>query len=325
MKRLKWGLIGCGNIVKKRVAPAIRDLQNCDLVAVNRARFELAESFAKEFGARKWYRTYQELLNDNEIDSVYIATPADLHCTQTVAAAESGKHVLCEKPMAMNTAECDKMIAACRASNVKLGIAYYRHFYPVIDRIKRIMSSGEIGRIVFVQINAFEHFNPRPDDIRYWFVKKDRAGGGPMFDFGCHRIEVILNMFNSVKFIKGFISKIVFEREVEDTATAFFRCTSGPNAVLNVTHAAYESQDTLDIFGTEGSIHVSVLNSGIMTVKTKNGERTEKYPPDSNIHLPLIDDFTRAVLDDREPAVDADTGREVSRIEEHIYNGWNFV
>ena len=146
-----------------------------------------------------------------------------------------------------------------------------------------------------------------------------------MFDFGCHRIEVLLNIFNSIKFIKGFISKIVFEREVEDTATAFFRCTSGPSAVLNVTHAAYESQDTLDIFGTEGSIHVSVLNSGVMTVNTKKGERTEKYPPDSNIHLPLIDDFTRAVLDDREPAANADTGREVSRIEEQIYNGWNFI
>ena len=319
MKKLKWGLIGCGDIAKKRVAPALRDLSNCDFVAVNRARFELAESFAVEFGAQKWYRTWQELVDDDEIEAVYIATPIYLHCEQTIYAAESGKHVLSEKPMGMDTIECDRMIGACRASNVKLGTAYYRHFYPLINRIKQVISSGEIGRIVFTQINAFEFFNPQPSDIRSWFVKKDLSGGGPMFDFGCHRIEVLLNILGPVIHTKGVVSNVVFEREVEDTASAIFSFDSGLNAVLNVTHAACESQDTLDIFGTEGSIHVTVLNSGNMTVKTKSGERTEKHPPHTNIHQPLIDDFTRAVLDDHEPVVGGDIGREVNRIEVEIY------
>src|SRR5215813_12546487 len=120
--KLRWGLIGCGDISRKRVAPALRDIPESETIAVSRARTELAEAFAQEFGARRWYPDWRDLLGDPEIDAVYIATPVDLHCEQTIAAAEAGKHVLCEKPMAMNTAECDRMIIACRANHVRLGV-----------------------------------------------------------------------------------------------------------------------------------------------------------------------------------------------------------
>ena len=319
MGKLTWGLIGCGDISRKRVAPALRDLENCEFHAVTRAQSELAESFAKEFGAKKWYGTWEELLRDKSIDAVYIATPVYLHCRQTSLAAKAGKHILCEKPMGMNVAECNRMLSACRVSKVKLGIAYYRHFYPAVNRIKEILGSGEIGQPVFAQINAFEYFNPDPLNSRYWFMQKAMAGGGPMFDFGCHRIEVLLNLFGTVSNTHGFIDNLVFDREVEDTASAFFHFENGPNAVLNVTHATYESQDTLDIFGTDGSIHVPVLNAGVMTVKTAGGERREEHLPHANFHLPLIDDFTRAVLEGREPGVGGDVGREVSFVSDGIY------
>ncbi|MFN7621894.1 MAG: Gfo/Idh/MocA family protein [Acidobacteriota bacterium] len=94
--QIGWGLIGCGDIARKRVAPALRDLASSELVAINRARPELAEDFAREFGARRWYADWRELLRDPEVQAVYIATPVDLHAAQTIAAAEAGKHVLCE-------------------------------------------------------------------------------------------------------------------------------------------------------------------------------------------------------------------------------------
>src|SRR3982751_103295 len=125
-----WGLIGCGDIARKRVAPALRDHRNCELLAVSRARSDQAESFAKEFGAPSWYESWEGLIRDSKIDAIYIATPVHLHAVQTIAAARAGKHVLCEKPMAMNTVECDKMIAACHGAGVRLGIAYYRRYYP---------------------------------------------------------------------------------------------------------------------------------------------------------------------------------------------------
>src|ERR1039458_6750614 len=101
MKTLRWGLVGCGDIAQRRVAPALRDVPGCELAAVCRAGSELAEAFARDFGARKWYATGQEMLGDRDIDAIYVATPPRLHAAQTIAAAEAGKHVLCEKPMAM--------------------------------------------------------------------------------------------------------------------------------------------------------------------------------------------------------------------------------
>jgi len=319
MKKLRWGLIGCGDISQKRVAPALRDLPNCDLVAVNRARVDLAAIFARQFGARKWYPDWPALIRDQEIDAVYIATPVNLHAAQTIAAAEAGKHVLCEKPMAMNVAECERMISACRSHHVKLGVAYYRHFYPPIARAKEILRSGEIGQPVVAQINAFERFNPEPGHPRHWFVDKAQAGGGPMFDFGCHRIEVLLNLFGPIRRTLGLTANVLFEREVEDTSAALFEFERGVRGVLTVTHAAYEPQDTVDIFGSEGSIHIPVLNRGVLRINTAEGERTETHPPHPNLHQPLIDDFTRAVSEDREPQVGGEIGREVARIEAEIY------
>ncbi len=317
--KLRWGLIGCGDIARRRVAPALRDLQGSELIAVSRARPDLASSFAKEFGAKRWYAEWRELLNDDEIDAVYVATPVHLHATQAIAAAEAGKHVLCEKPMAMNVQECDRMIDAARNHHVKLGIAYYRRFYPVVERVKEIIKSGEIGVPTLAQIEAFEWFNPAAGDSRSWLLQKELAGGGPMFDFGCHRIEVLLNIFGPISEVKALIVNTVFDREVEDTAAALFRFTGGVCATLSVTHAAAEAKDTLKIFGSLGSIRISVLNQGKMQVISELGERLETLSPAANLHAPLIEDFTNAVLGNHEPAVTGEVGRTVAMIEAEIY------
>jgi predicted dehydrogenase len=319
MTTLKWGLIGTGDIARRRVAPALVDLPSCELLAVSRGRPELAEPFAREFGVPRWYANWQDLLNDKEIDAVYIATPVHLHAAQTIAAANSGKHVLCEKPMAMNPHECEEMIAACRANNVKLGVAYYRHFYPVMDRIKNLIAAGEIGRVTFAQINAFEWFDPPPDHPRHWLIDKAQAGGGPMFDFGCHRIEVLTDLFGPCRRLKSIVANVVFDREVEDTAATLFQFESGVCATLTVTHAASEPQDTLDIFGTHGSLHIPVLNKGEIRTIRGSEAHTEFHPPAPNIHQPLIEDFVQAVLTGREPKVDGEIGLAVAQIEEEIY------
>lgn len=319
MKTLRWGLVGAGDIVRKRVAPALRDSENCDLVAVSRHRTQLAESFAAEFGAKKWFADWRELIADDEIEAVYIATPVFLHKEQTIAAAEKGKHVLCEKPMALNAAECEEMIRACQSNNVKLGVAYYRRFYPVVERIRQILKSGEIGKPAVAQMNAFEYLEMSKNDPRHWFLEKRKSGGGPMIDFGCHRLEVLTNLFGAVADIKSVVGNALFSREVEDTATAILRFENETQASLTVTHAAFEAQDTLSIFGSQGSIHVPVLNKSEIIIKTANGERLEFYPPHENIHLPLIADFTEAVLHNREPRVTGETGRLIAQLEEEIY------
>lgn len=319
MKPLKWGLIGAGDIVRRRVAPAMVELDNCEVVAVSRDRAELAESFAAEFGIGRWYAEWREMLADESVDAVYIATPVYLHAEQTIAAAEAGKHILCEKPMAMDVRECDAMIAAARANGVKLGVAYYRRFYPVLERVRQVIASGSIGKPVFAQMNAFEYVDLADDDPRHWFIEKAKSGGGPMMDFGCHRLEVLTELFGDVSRIESLTANVFFQHEVEDTAAVLLQFASGTLASVVVTHAARESQDTLDIFGTAGSIHITTLNKGGLRIVDADGERTESHLPSHNFHLPLIRDFADAVISDREPRANGDTGRTIAAIADKIY------
>jgi predicted dehydrogenase len=222
--------------------------------------------------------------------------------------------------MALSVAECDQMIAACAESRVRLGIAYYRHFYPVVERVRTILNSGEIGTAIVAQMNAFEWFDPEPSHPRRWLLQKELSGGGPMFDFGCHRIEVLLALFGDVKEVRGLAAQVLFDRQVEDTASALLQFENGPQAVLTVTHAARQPQDTLQIFGSAGSIQIAVLNEGKLKVITSDGERVEVHPPHANFHQPLIDDFANAVLGHREPAVGGGIGRDVASVTELIYS-----
>lgn len=316
---LRWGLIGAGDIARRRVAPALNALSDCDLVAVSRNCRELTESFAAEFGIRKWFGDWREMLADDKVDAIYIATPVYLHAEQTIAAAEAGKHVLCEKPMALNAAECDRMIAACNANNVRLGIAYYRRFYPVIARVREIIANGTIGKPVFAQMNAFEYLPPTADESRNWFFEKQKSGGGPMIDFGCHRIEVLTDLFGEVTGIESIVANVAFDRQVEDTAAALLTFRSGTCASVVVTHAARQAQDTLDIFGTAGSVHIPLLNDGQLRLIDAAGERTESHPAAENTHQPLIADFTESVLNGRDPAVSGETGRAISALIDRVY------
>ena len=319
MDLVRWGIIGAGDIVRKRIAPAMVDLPNCEFTAVARAQGALAESFAKEFGAKRGYSDWREMLSDGGIDAIYVATPVFLHAEQTIAAAEAGKHVLCEKPMAIVADECERMIAACESNGVKLGVAYYRRFYPVLARVRDLLASGEIGHPTLAQINAFEYVELEREDSRGWFVDKGKSGGGPMMDFGCHRIEVLTDLFGSVSRIQSLRANTFFDREVEDTAVALLEFDSRTIGSVSVTHAAREPQDTLDIYGTKGSLHIPMLNKGDIIIRTADGDRTESHPPHANIHQPLVADFADSVLSGREPRVGGSVGLLVAGIEDKIY------
>jgi predicted dehydrogenase len=317
---VRWGLVGCGDISEKRVAPALREAPGSRLVAVARAQAQKAADFAARHGASRSYADWRELVRDEELDAVYVATPVRLHAEQAVAAAEAGKHVLCEKPMALDPASCERMIGAARAHGVRLGVAYYRHHYPLVRRLRALLDSGEIGRPVLAGMQAFEPFDAPAGHPRAWLLRRSESGGGPMADFGCHRVEVLLDLLGPLAEAHGISTRARFrEREVEDTCIATLRFESGAAAVVTVTHAAQERRDTLEIFGTRGSAHVAVLNAGVVRIVTASGEREESHPPHANLHQPLVEDFVAAVREGREPTVTGAVGLEVARAVEAIY------
>jgi predicted dehydrogenase len=222
--------------------------------------------------------------------------------------------------MAITAAECERMIAAAERNHVRLGVAYYRHFYPVVTTMRGLLASGEIGQPIFVRADVFEPFDAAPGKPRAWLLDKAEAGGGPMMDFGCHRIEVLLDLLGPVHQAQGFPANVRFrDRDVEDTCVAHLRFRNGAEAVLAVTHAASERRDTFDIHGTAGSIHVPVLNDGLMKIVTAGGPREERHPPHPNLHQPLVEDFVAAVREGRDPAVGGSIGLEVNRLLDAIY------
>ena len=141
---IRWGIIGCGDVARKRVAGAIQSDPNSELVAVCRRDEAKLRAFADEFEVSVATTSADEVIASAAVDAVYIATPVNLHCPQAIAAAAAGKHVLVEKPMAMSTVDCDAMIAACAKADVRLGVAFYRPFYPIIHRMQELIQSGEI-------------------------------------------------------------------------------------------------------------------------------------------------------------------------------------
>jgi predicted dehydrogenase len=315
------GILGAAGIAPQAMIEPARRRGDTVVQAVASRRPGAAAEYAKRHRIPAAYEGYEALLADPDVDIVYNALPPSEHARWSIAALEAGKHVLCEKPMALTAADCERMISACRANGVQLGIAYYRRFYPLLARIRELLASGEIGSPVIAQVNAFERFNPGPEHPRRWLLQPQRSGGGPMADFGCHRIEVLLDLLGPVRQAEGRSGRIVFhDRAAEDTSIARLEFESGAWATLAVTHAAMESQDTLDIFGSAESLRVGSLNSGGLLIRTAAGERIENHPPHANLHQPLVEDFCRALLGGGTPAVDGVRGREVTAILDRIYS-----
>jgi predicted dehydrogenase len=311
---LRWGIVGCGDIVRRRVAPALAALPDCKLTAVARHDPERLESCRQELMAEGGFADWRELVRDDAIDAVYIATPVRLHCEQVLTALHHGKHVLCEKPLGMDAQECLKMLTASKHSKGYLGVAYYRHFYPVVRRIKAILESGQIGIPILAKAEACETFLPPADHPRRWILEKQQAGGGCLMDFGCHRIEVMLYLLGEEVAAGGVNGSIYADHDVEDTATVAIQFEHGANGVVSVTRGGTIDKDTFCVQGSDGSLRVDNLNGGWLTVSGEPGTWQETQPCHANPHLPMIEAFCRTIAEGRRPEVDAETGWRVQRI-----------
>ena len=185
---VRFGIIGCGSIAENSFGPALLASERLELVAVCRRDLQAARDFADRFGGPRAYASAEELVRDEQVQAVIVSTPTDTHRDYTCLAAEHGKHVLCEKPMARNAAECREMLAACKAHGVTLGVAYRRRTCPQVIAAKRLIAAGRIGRVVFVRTHYSGRWDPQPGD---WRIEPEI--GGALMEMASHRIEVLLN------------------------------------------------------------------------------------------------------------------------------------
>lgn len=316
---IRWALCGAGDICEKRVAPALRDLSEAIPHSVSRNNVALLQDFAGRYGFEKTFKDWKDQFKDPEAEAVYIATPVNLHYRQALFAMEQGKHVLCEKPMALNRRDGQKMIDAAKANNVRFGIAYYRRFYPIVKRIRELLKNREIGEPVYVQIQNFEPFNREKGEPRYWLLEPEISGGGPMMDMGCHRIELLSYLFGDVTKVVSTTETLRFNRKVEDTSVALLKF--GNNCLANIAshHSVEEPRDTLEIYGTAGSIHVENLNKGIYSINKAGKIVDDICHPLENAHAPLIANFCKSVREETEPAITGESALKTTEILDSVY------
>ncbi|MCC6293505.1 MAG: Gfo/Idh/MocA family oxidoreductase [Bryobacterales bacterium] len=284
---LRWVLAGVGDIATKRVLPAIHSDPRATLEAV------VSRSPDKGLAhAPRVFATVEDALAWGGFDALYVATPVALHAPQTIAALRAGKHVLCEKPMAMNHPEALAMAQAADDCGRLLGVAYYRRLYPAVLRARELMRAGAIGTPVLAELHLHTWFDPA-DGFRSWLVDPALAGGGPLYDVGSHRIDLLNFWFGTPVRATGLASRTIHSRAVGDSATVLIEYESGVRGMVDVRWHSRVDRDECRIVGAGGSIEMKPLNSGRLV--SPLGE--EALPPHANLHHPALANFTAAVLD----------------------------
>jgi 1,5-anhydro-D-fructose reductase (1,5-anhydro-D-mannitol-forming) len=233
------------------MAPAIKAAEDTRLVAVLSRNKTRAEVFAEKQGIPMAYDSLDELLDNSEIDVIYVASPNGLHAEQTIKAAEAGKHVLCEKPMAPTTAECRSMIEVCQKHGVKLGIALQFRQHPAHLKMKEIVASGELGRMVFT--NAQLEIPPIPTPR--WYYDLSMAGGGVMYMSGVHRLDLLRFILGcEVEEVSAFIGGQTSEQPFEDMVVAMLRFENGSFGAVHFSLNIPHGTNNLEVHGSQASL-----------------------------------------------------------------------
>lgn len=292
---LNWIVVGIGDIAIRRVIPAIQAEPRSRLYGV----VTRDPAKAAELYTRVW-SSLEEALADpgaradaaNQAQAVYIATPVFLHAPQTIQSFRAGRHVLCEKPLAMNLAEARLMLQASKEAGKTFGVAYYRRFYPKVRRAKQLLAAGAIGKPVLAELTCHSWLDGTESE-RNWLIDPAKAGGGPLYDIASHRIDVLNYLFGPPLRVSGHLSNAVHHYAVEDNATVMIDYENGVRGMVDVRWHSRVRRDECRIRGTEGEMEMSPLNGPELIYPGGS----EQLPPDANLHYPMLKNFVDAVGD----------------------------
>jgi 1,5-anhydro-D-fructose reductase (1,5-anhydro-D-mannitol-forming) len=288
---LRWLVVGIGDITTKRVLPAILSEPRSQLAGI----VTRDPAKAAPYAVPAW-QDLSAALVESGADAVYVATPVFLHAPQTIQALRAGKHVLCEKPMALNYAEAGGMQQAAAETGQTLGIAYYRRLYPKVARARQLIGEGAIGRPVFAEATSHDWFLPTAG-FRGWLTDPQKAGGGPLRDIASHRIDLMNYLFGKPVRATGHLSTLVHPIQVEDNATVIVEYDTGVRGLVDVRWHSRVPRDEFRIRGTAGEIDLSPLNAPALA----HPGGSEQIPAPANLHYPCIEDFVGAVLEGGAP------------------------
>jgi predicted dehydrogenase len=301
MKEIRWGIIGCGDVTEIKSGPGFQKAVNSRLVAVMRRNGELAKDYAQRHGVPKWYDDAQALIQDPEINAVYVATPPAYHKEYTMAAAEAGKAVYVEKPMALNFGECQEMVSFCQARRVPLYVAYYRRSLPRFRKVKELIDNKVVGDIRFVQITHYAQ--PSESDLvkeqQPWRVDVNMAGGGYFFDMGCHTLDLLDYYFGPIINAQGNASNQAGLYGAEDVVSGSFTFASGVHGTGIWCFSSFQNVERVLLVGSKGQIQFSCFSNEPVLVTASQGEEQLWIENPPHVQQPLIENVVGELLGQR--------------------------
>lgn len=303
MNQVDWLLVGAGDVAGKRVASALTAAQGSRLSAICDPELGRACDLAAKYGCEKVYGDLAKALDESGAMAVYVATPVHLHVSQAVASLSAGKHVLVEKPLALNSQECHLAVEKANATGLVAACAYFRRFYPCYSYTRELLNNGELGKVIHARMTYHSWANPDSRDSKHWRVIKRKGGGGPLFDMGSHMIDVLVGLLGIPRLVYGREKTLTQSYEVEDSAEFLMELQSHLSVIGSFHWNSKSWCHEFEIVGTEGRIKWAPYDSGKVW-KTIGRETSEVNLPNAgNVHLPLIQDFVAAVQQGRTPEI----------------------
>lgn len=324
-KEVRWGIIGAGDVCEVKSAPAMQKIQSSRLIAVMRRNAEKAADYAKRHNVPKWYSDADKLINDPEINAIYIATPPDSHSHYTQLAAAAGKPVYVEKPMARSYAECEEMIKACEKAEVPLFTAYYRRTLPHFLKIKSLLENETIGQIrtVHIQLSQSSEDDLIANSNKNWRVFPEIAGGGYFYDLASHQLDLLDFLFGKISSARGFAVNQAGLYPAEDLVTAAFEFENGVTGTGNwcFTTAEISENDQTVILGSKGQISFETFGAGGFLLKTdEHGEQSFSFELPEHIQYFLIESIVGELLGNDKCLSTGLTAARTNRVMEQITN-----
>ena len=327
--KIKWGVIGSGGIAKRRTIPeGISKASNAELFTVFDINEQVNSEAAKEFSAVQ-AASIEDLL-DSEIDAVYIATPACLHTEQVRACANSGKHVLCEKPLGMTVAEAEEMIELCKRAGVKLGCAFMMRFAAQHREALKLIQEGKLGKPTYARAQLSCWYPPIEGA---WRQDPATGGGGALIDMGGHCVDLLEMLFGKVVKVSCFINNTVHDYKSEDSATVMLFFENGALGTVDTFFCIPDnsSKNVLELYGSKGSVLAdgTIGQGPAGQMKAFLEQDSEDYdsqqartiaqgmtidPEPVNTYQAEIEEFSQAIIDEREPLISGELGLRSQKV-----------
>jgi 1,5-anhydro-D-fructose reductase (1,5-anhydro-D-mannitol-forming) len=321
-KKVRYGIIGFGGFAERAIAPAIRASSNSELVAIQKRSLTAAKQKALEHNIPHAFDSIEDLVQHEEVDAVFIVSANSRHCPDTVTAAKARKHVLVEKPMALNVAEAKTMVDACRKNKVKLMIGHMIRFSPLVLRIKEIIQSGSLGDVTFIKT---EYVYDGRTSKRGWLQDQRIAGGGPLFDVGVHCLDTLRFVLDAdVLSVASYLEPNPTKTRTESTAGVLLRFPKGVLASIYCSYAAPIRRSMIEVMGTEGTLSAIDFTLGgktiPLTIGAGGGTRTEmiKVP---NLYIEEVNLFSSCILNSTKVPIPGEVGLANQKILNHALRG----